>query len=86
MDKNGIQVISFDVIPINFALHRAGLVKNNFQKTKIDKILRMNVIERKQSEWPAPIVYVSRKDESLHFCIAYRNLNAMNFEDEYPIL
>lgn len=36
-------------------------------------------------EWAVPTVFVSKKNETLQFCIDYRELNAVTKRDSFPI-
>lgn len=56
-----------------------------FEKTDIDKALAENIIEQAQTEWAAPVVYVSKKDKNLLFCVDYRKQNLASKRDSYPI-
>lgn len=49
-------------------------------------MLNLHVMERKQTEWPDPIVFTPRKDGTILFCVDYRKLNAVTKCDLYHIL
>lgn len=74
-----------DVNPIHSALYRVGPKARQFEKNEIDKMFSERVVEAAQSEWAAPIVFEQKKYGSLHFCVDYRNLNAVNRRDVYQI-
>lgn len=46
--------------------------------------MQLNVIELVQTEWEAMIVFDPKKDETLRFCVDYRELNAITVRDSYP--
>ncbi|GJU31577.1 putative reverse transcriptase domain-containing protein [Tanacetum coccineum] len=37
------------------------------------------------SPWGAPVLFVKKKDGSLHMCINYRELNKLTVENQYPL-
>lgn len=65
--KHRIVLTSTDIWPINFVPYRAGRKEREFEKMEIDKMIRMNVIEPRDSEWASPFLFAPKKDESLQF-------------------
>lgn len=59
------------------ASYQAGPSTWEFEKTKIDIVLPKNSIEPAQTQWAAPIVFVSKKDGTFRFCVSYWKLNAV---------
>ena len=51
----------------------------------IDEMLRAKIIERSRSPWGFPIVLVKKKDNSLRFCIDYRELNKVTKRNSFPL-
>ena len=43
------------------------------------------IIEPAASRWASNVVLVRKKDNSLRFCIDYRQLNGVTVQDSYPI-
>ena len=43
------------------------------------------IIEPAASPWASNVVLVRKKDNSLRFCIDYRQLNSVTVQDSYPI-
>lgn len=39
--------------------------------------MSQKIIEPAQTEWAAPIVFTSNKDETSRFCVEYSKLNAL---------
>lgn len=52
--------------------------------TEIDSMLRVYGIEAKQTKLESPIVFASKKDDLLRFCMYYRKLNVMTVKKAYP--
>lgn len=46
----------------------------------------LDIIEPAQTKWALPIVFASKMDGTLQFCVDYRIWNAVNADDCYPIL
>lgn len=57
-----------------------------FNEEEIEKMLKVDVIEPKYSDWATPIIFATTKCEALRFCVNYRRLSATNVRKSYPIL
>ena len=48
--------------------------------------MRQNgIIEPAASPWASNVVLAKKKDGSLRLCVDYRNLNAVTYQDTYPL-
>jgi len=46
---------------------------------------KAGIIEPAASPWASNVVPVRKKDNSLRFCVDYRQLNRVSKEDSYPL-
>ena len=46
---------------------------------------KAGIIEPAASPWASNVVLVHKKDNSLRFCVDYRQLNRISKEDSYPL-
>ena len=51
----------------------------------IDENLSKNFIQHSKSPAGAPILFVKKKDGSLHICVDYRGLNKATMKNRYPL-
>ena len=54
-------------------------------KDETEKMLEMGIIEPSQSPYISPVVLVKKSDQSIRFCIDFRNLNKLTVFDAEPI-
>ena len=54
-------------------------------KDETEKMLEMGIIEPSQSPYIFPVVLVKKIDQSIKFCIDFRNLNKLTVFDAEPI-
>jgi tRNA A37 N6-isopentenylltransferase MiaA len=57
-------------------------------KTKIERqvsdMLQQGIIQPSSSSFASPVLLVKKKDYSWHFCVDYRQLNAITAKGKYP--
>ena len=75
-----------DTSPIRQPPRRVPTTLQSELDNEIESILAKGAIEPGQSTWASPVVLVRKKDGSLHFCMDYRNVNAVTEFDAYPLL
>jgi len=71
--------------PISQRPYRIPVAKREAVKQQLDDMLRQGLITPSKSAWSAPIVLVTKPDNSIRICIDYRRLNAISVSDNYPI-
>jgi hypothetical protein len=54
-------------------------------KRQIDELLEKGYIRPSTSPWPAPILFVEKKDGTKRMCIDYRALNEVTIKNKYPL-
>ena len=71
--------------PIRSLPYRQGPQTRKLTMDQIQKQLDAGVIEPCTSEWASPVVFASKKDGSMRFCVDYRRLNMKTKADAYPL-
>src|SRR6266498_4459181 len=57
--------------------------KEKWMKEKIDRMLKDGIIKKSKSSWASPVVLVSKKDESIRFCVDYKKTNVITIVDAH---
>ena len=52
---------------------------------KVEEMLQHDIIEPAASPWALNVVLVQKKDVSYRFCFDYRQVNAVTYQDAYPL-
>jgi len=74
-----------DAVPIRAQPYRTGLFKRQIIADKINKMLKLKIIESNHSTWASPVVMVPKKNGTARFCVDYRRLNNITQKDAYPL-
>ena len=64
-------------IPNSKAPYQMNILELNELKLQLQELIYKNYIRPSVSPWGAPILFVKKKDSTLHLCIDYRQLNKM---------
>lgn len=56
------------------------------ENAELNKQLKSGAIDPAMSEWPAPVLFLSTKNDKLWLCIYYGKLNSMTIKDTSPLL
>ena len=54
-------------------------------KKQIDEMLQKGWIKESTSEYGHPLLFVKKKDGTMHMCVDFRGLNTNTRVDRYPI-
>ena len=74
-----------NAIPVRQPARRQPLAKRDAEREEVQKMLDRGVIEPSRSPWSSPVVLVTKRDNSIRFCVDYRVLNELTVKDAYPI-
>ncbi|KAJ0588184.1 putative nucleotidyltransferase, Ribonuclease H [Helianthus annuus] len=73
------------VAPIARAPYRLAPTEMKELRTQLDDLLEKGFIQPSSSPWGAPILFVKKKDGSMHICIDYCELNKVTIKNRYPL-
>ncbi|CAA0831261.1 Uncharacterized mitochondrial protein AtMg00860, partial [Striga hermonthica] len=71
--------------PVSKAPYRMAPKELLELKAQIQELLRLGFIRPSVSPWGAPVLFVKKKDRSMHMCIDYRELNTLIVKNKYPL-
>ncbi|KAK3108631.1 hypothetical protein FSP39_012081 [Pinctada imbricata] len=71
--------------PIKQRPRRVPMAKMKDAADEISRMKSLGIIEPSTSPWSSNVVLVKKKDNSLRFCIDYRQLNEVTIKDSHPL-
>ena len=71
--------------PVKKGLYPMSLTELEETKTQVDKLLDLGFVRPSTSPWASPVLFASKKDGGLRFCVDYRALNKMTVKNGYPL-
>ncbi|CAA0832652.1 Uncharacterized mitochondrial protein AtMg00860, partial [Striga hermonthica] len=71
--------------PVSKAPYRMVPKEPQELKDQIRELLKLGFIRQSVSSWGAPVLFVKKKDGSMHMCIDYRELNTLTVQNKYPL-
>ncbi|KAA0057631.1 pol protein [Cucumis melo var. makuwa] len=74
-----------DTVPISRAPYRMAPTELKELKVQLQESLDKGFIRPSVSPWGAPVLFVKKKDGSMHLCIDYRELNKVSVKNRYPL-
>lgn len=48
-------------------------------------MIKAGIVKPSMSSYASPVLLVKKKDDSWHFCVDYRKLNAIKVENKFPL-
>lgn len=84
--KHCIILNSPEIVLVHTAPYRAGTRQRILEKEEIYQMMKTKVADPAITEWALLIVFVSRKDKCLKFCVDSGHLYAVAERDIYSIL
>lgn len=72
--------------PINVRSYRYPPHQKNEIERMVKEMLQQSLIRPSQSLYAFVVLLVKKKDGSWHFCVNYRQLNALTIKDKFPSL
>ena len=79
----GIDLL-LDTQHISIPPYRMAPAELNELKEQLKDLLDKGFIRPSISPWGAPVLFVKKKNGSLHMCIDYRQLNKVTIKNKYP--
>ena len=74
-----------DSKPVKKGLYRMSPTELEETKKQVAKLLEQEFVRPSTSPWAAPVLFASKKDGGLRFCVDYRALNKMTIKNSYPL-
>ena len=71
------------VVPNSKNPYQMNMLELNELKSQLKELIDKKYIRPSVSHWGAPIIFVKKKDGTLHLCIDYRQLNKMAIKNRY---
>ena len=71
--------------PVRLYPYRMGPRTRQLVGEQVDKMMKLDEMEPRTSEWASTVVLVPKPDGSTRFCIDYRQLNDRTVRDTYPL-
>ncbi|KAA0042118.1 pol protein [Cucumis melo var. makuwa] len=72
-------------VPISRAPYRMAPTELKELKVQLQELLDKGFIRPSVSPWGAPVLFVKKKDGSMHLCIDYQELNKVTIKNRYPL-
>jgi len=71
--------------PVKKKAYRIPYAQQKIVEDEVDKMLKANIIRKAHSPYGSPVVLVKKRDNSVRFCVDYRELNTITVKDNFPM-
>src|SRR5579871_3455910 len=75
-----------DIYPIKTRPYPLALKESEFLQKELDHFKNLGIIEKYESLWATPILFIKKKNGKLHLVVDYCKLNKVTRKDTYPLL
>src|SRR5579871_5065902 len=79
-------IIDPDIYPIKTRPYPLAPKESEFLQKELDHFENLSIIEKCESPWAAPILFIKKKNGKLHLVVDYHKLNKVTRKDAYPLL
>jgi len=79
------EIITGSHPPIRQGLRRHPIAHLDIIVEQVREMVQNDLVEPAASPWAANFVLVRKKDETYRLCVDYRALNAVTYQDTYPL-
>src|SRR5579871_1704587 len=77
--------MDLNIYPIKTRPYSLALKESEFLQKELDHFENLGIIEKCESPWATPILFVKKKNGELHLVIDYCKLNKVTRKDAYPL-
>ena len=70
-------------VPSSKSPYRMNILELNELKSQLKELIDKKYLRPSVSRWGGPVMFVKKKDSTLHLCIDYRQLNKMTIKNRY---
>src|SRR5579871_1850651 len=74
-----------DIYPIKTRPYPLAPKESEFLQKELDHFENLGIIEKFESPWTAPILFIKKKNGKLHLVVDYHKLNKVTRKDAYPL-
>ena len=78
-------VLKQDAKPVKKGLYRMSRTELEETRKQVEKLIDLGFVRPSKSPWASPVLFASKKDGGLRFCIDYRALNRFTVKNSYPL-